>query len=207
MRRAPRGNKQLVAARTSTGRFFQSLRWALALARRLDGRLGDFFRLPSLANPLAIPAALPATTPPATVRLPPGPAGTPRPPPFGRLLARRPTIPRLRTARHKGPLAALQKTATRPRPPAGGLPSTRSSIMLKKTQGSVNSRRSSLGEESHSSPRHFIPKALSLGLPPLQTTHPHPWPPLSRRPAATDHRRPPRLPAGELAQPPAAANR
>ena len=91
-----------------------------------------------------------------------------RPPPLGCLLTRRTAIPRLRTARLKELLAPLQQTAPPPRPPARGLPSTRSSIMLKKTQGSVNSRRSSLGEEPLSSPRHLIPTALSLGLPPLQ---------------------------------------
>ena len=208
MRRAPRGNKQLVAARPSTGRFFQSLGWALALALRLDGQLGgSFFRLPPLADPLAIAAALPATALAAIFRLPPGLSGTPRPPPPGRLLTRRTAIPCLRTARLKPPLAPLQQATTPPRPPARGLPSTRSSIMLKKTQGSVNSRRSSLGEETLSSPRHLIPTALSLGFPPLQLNCPRPWPPLPRRPAtATDHRRPPRLPAGEMAQSPAAAN-
>jgi hypothetical protein len=180
MRTARRRNEQLVAPRSGTRRSFQIVGWALALA--LGGLLGLApLRLTSLANPLPIPATLLPAALAATVRLPPGLAGTPGPPPLGCLLTRRTAIPRLRAARHKGLLAPLQQTATPPRPPARGLPSTRSSIMLKKTQGSVNSRRSSLGEEPLSSPRHLIPKALSLGLPPLQTSHPRPRPPLGER--------------------------
>jgi hypothetical protein len=182
MRAAPRGNKQLVAARPGTGRFFQTLGWALTLALARGG-LFNGCRVPPLTYPLPIPATLAATALPAPFRLPPGLAGTPSTPSSCRLLTPPTAIPRLRPSGLKELLASLQQAATPPRPPTRALPRTRSSIMLKRTQGSANSRRSSLGEEPHSSPRRFMPATLSLGLPPFQANHPCPWPPLPRRPA------------------------
>ena len=96
MRRAPRGNEQLVAARTGTRRFFRSVGWALTLALRLGGFLGcGLLRLPPLADPLPIAATLLTAALPATLRLPPGLVGTPTPPTVRRILTRRTAIPRL----------------------------------------------------------------------------------------------------------------
>ena len=73
MRTAPCGNKQLVAARPGTGRFFQSRGWALTLALGLGGLFRNGrCRLPPLTHPLAIPATLAATALAAAFRLPPG---------------------------------------------------------------------------------------------------------------------------------------
>jgi len=107
--RAPlRNSEQLVAARTSAGKFFRIIGWALALGRHLDGLLGgSLLRLAPLADPLAIPTALPAAALPATFRLPPSPAGTPTPPPPGFPLTPRTAIPRLGTPGLKEPLAAF----------------------------------------------------------------------------------------------------
>ena len=182
MRTSPRGNKQLVATRPGTGRFFQSRRWAMALALG-QGCLFSGCRVPPLAHPLPIAATLAATALAAFFRLPPGLGGTPSTPPPCRLLAPPTAIPRLRSPGLKELLASLQQAAPPPRPPTRALPRTRSSIMLKRTQGSANSRRSSLGEEPHSSPRRFMTATLSLGLPPFQANHPCTWPPLPRRPA------------------------
>ena len=205
MRAAPRGNKQLVAARPGTGRFFQSPGWALTLALGLGG-LFSGCRLPSLAHSLPIATTLAATALPARFRLPPGLSGAPSTPPPCRLLTPPTAIPCLRTAGLKELLASLQQAATPPRLPARALPRTRFSIMLKRTQGSVNSRRSSLGEEPNSSPRHLTRTALSLDLPPHQSSRARRWPPHRRRPTAANHRRPSAQLAGEMAQSPAAAN-
>src|SRR3990172_8837719 len=89
----------------------------------------------SLHPSLAISATLPTTALAATFRLPPGPAGTPTPPPPGFLLTRRTAVPRLGMPGLKEPLAPLQQAAAPPRPPARALPRRRSSFMLKKTQG------------------------------------------------------------------------
>ena len=175
MRAAPRGNKQLVAARTGTGRFFQSRRLGA------DPRAGPGRFLQQ--RPLPPPAA----------RAPAGDTGNSagddtrgrlpssarsgrhaKPPPLCRLLTPPTAIPRLGIVGLEELLAAFQQAATPPRPPTRALPRRRSSIMLKRTQGSANSRRSSLGEEPHSSPRRLIPAALSLGLPPHQANHPAP---------------------------------
>lgn len=86
------------------------------------------------------------------------------------------------------PLAALQQAAAAAWLSTRALLWTRSSIILKKTQGSLYSRRSRLGEEPYSSPRQLISTALSLGLTPLQTNHPHSPPPLPPpSPTATNH--------------------
>lgn len=169
MRAAPPGSEQLVATRPGTGRFLRRVGWALTLARRRrcrDDRRR--FRRTPLAHPFSIPAALLATALTARFRLPPSLAGTPRTPAVGRLLACRTAIPRLRAVGLKELLAALQQAAPPSRPSTRALPPTRSLIMIKRTQGSANSRRSSLGEETPSSPGHLIPAALSLGLPLLQ---------------------------------------
>jgi hypothetical protein len=79
--------------------------------------------------------------------------------------------------------------------------------MMKSTQGSANSRRSNPGEDLSSSPGHLVSAALSFGLPAFQANHPCPWPPVSRRSAAINHRRPPVHLTSEMAQFPAAANR
>lgn len=206
MRTTQRGNEQLVAARPGTGTVFRSLGWALTLARRrcLSGR--RLFRLLPLTHPFSIPATLLATALAAAVRLSPGPTGSPRTPTVGGLLARRTAIPRLWAVGLEELLAALQQAAATPRPTTRALPPTRSSIMLKRTQGRANSRRSSLGEETLSSPGRLIPAALSLGHPLLQANWPRPRPPLRRPSAATDDRRPPPSLVGEMAQFLAAAN-
>lgn len=86
------------------------------------------------------------------------------------------------------PLAALQQAAAAAWLSTRALLWTRSSIILKKTQGSLYSQRSRLGEEPYSSPRQLISTALSLGLTPLQTNHPHSPPPLPPpSPTATNH--------------------
>jgi hypothetical protein len=207
MRATPCGNKQLVAAWPGTGRFFQTFGWALTLALDLGGLFRNGrCRLPPLLHPLAIPATLAATTLATAFRLPPCLGGTPSTPPPCRLPTRRAAIPRLRTAGLKELLASLQQAATPPRPPTRALPRTSLSIMLKRTQGSVNSRRSSLGEEPHSSPRHLIRTALSLGLPPHQSSGARPWPPHPRRLAAASHRRPSLPLVGGMVQSPVAAN-
>lgn len=207
MRATPRGNKQLVAARPGTRRFFQSRGWALTLALGLGGIFRSAHcRLPPLLDPLPIPATLAPTALPARFRLPPALARTPSTPPLCRPLTPRTAISCLRTVGLKELLASLQQAATPPRRSRRALPRTRLSIMLKRIQGSVNSRRSSLGEESPSSPRHLKPKALSLGLPPHQSSGLCPWPPHHRRSTASNHRRPSAPLAGEMAQIPAAAN-
>ena len=123
MRAAPGGNKQLVAARPSTGSFFQSLGWALTLALRLGGLCGSsLLRLPPLAHPLTIPATLLPTALAAAVRLPPGLAGTPMPPTIRCILTRRTAIPRLGIFGLEELLAAFQQAATLPRRLAGALP-------------------------------------------------------------------------------------
>ena len=78
--------------------------------------------------------------------------------------------------------------------------------MLKLTHGSANSRKVKSAEDFHSSPGGFVSAALSLDLPPFQANRHHIRPPLSRRSAATDHRRPDTPLAGEMAQFSAAAN-
>lgn len=192
MRRTPRGNEQIVAPRPGTGRFFPSLGWALTLALGLDPLLrSGLLRLTPPAHPFAIPATLLAATLPAPFRLPPRLARAPTPPAIGRLLTRRTAIPRLRVPGPEELPATLQQAATASRPPRRALPRKRSSIMLKRTQGSVNSQRSSPGEV-RSSPGRLIPAALSLGLPPLQTNRPPPRPPPpTRRPPVGRHRPPP----------------
>ena len=142
MRTTPRGNEQLVAARTGTRRFFRSIRWALTLALRLGGFLGSsLLRLPLLADPLAIPATLLTATLAPTFRLPPCLAGPPMPPPIRCPLTCRTAIPRLRPPRLKELLAAFQQTAPPPRRLTGALPRRRSSITMKLTQGSAYSRK------------------------------------------------------------------
>jgi hypothetical protein len=188
MRTAWRGSEELITAGAGTRRLWASTRWALTLALRLGHPLGPGpLGLPLIACPPPIPATLLAAALPATVRLPPGLTGTPRSPAVRRPLTCRTAIPRLRPPGLKDPLASLQQTTPPPRPPARALPRTRFPVMLMRTQGSVNSRRSSLGEESLSSPRRLIPAALSFGLPPLQANHPAPRPPLpaGRPPPAT----------------------
>ena len=107
--RAPScGNEQLVAARTGTRRFFRSGGWALTLALRLRGFLDyGLLGLPPLADALPIAATLLTAALPATLRLPPGLAGTPMPPPICRPLTRWTAIPRLRPLWLKEPLASL----------------------------------------------------------------------------------------------------
>jgi len=105
----------------------------------------------------------------------------------------------------KEPLAAFEQAPPPPRRPAGALPRRRSSIMLKKTQGSDNSRRSRPGEDLCSSPGHLIPPPYpSAAL--FQANCRPIRPPLPRRPAAIRHRRPGGSLAGEMVQSPAAAN-
>jgi hypothetical protein len=147
VRAPPRRSEQLVAARTSAGKFFQSIGWALALALPLGGLLaGSLLRLAPLAHPPAIPTTLPAAALPPTFRLPPSPAGTPPPPSPGFLLTCRTAVPRLRMPGLKELLAAFEQTPPSSRRPTGALPRRRSSIMLKRAQGSCRSRRSRLGE-------------------------------------------------------------
>lgn len=142
MRTAPRRREQRVAARSGTGRFFPSVGWAVALALGLGGLFIDrLLRLPPLPHPLAIAATLLTAAFPAAVRLPPGLAGTPMPPPFRGPLTRRTAIPRLWPSGLEELLAAFQQAATPPRPPTRALPPRRSPIMLKLTQGSANSRK------------------------------------------------------------------
>ncbi len=190
MRRTPPWDKQFVTAGSGTGRFFKSLGWALTLAglrRCLEDR--RLLRLAPLTHPLSIPATLPAAARAPCLRLPPAPPGTPRTPTACRLPTGRTAIPRLRAAGLEELLAALQQAAAAPRPARRALPSTRSSIMLKRTQGSANSRRPSLGEEASSSPGHFMPAASSVGLPLLQINS------LPARPPHTTDGHLPRWPA------------
>jgi hypothetical protein len=191
MRRARRGNEQLVAARTGTGRLFRNLGWALTLALGLGGLLGgllggSLFRLPTLANSLSIPATLLAAALATTLRLPPRLTGTPMPPPIRRPLTCRTAIPRLRPPGLKKPFAAFHQAAAPPRPPAVALPRTRSSIVMELTQGSDNSRRSSPGEEPLLLSRTPCIRCLILRLPLPQSNDSRPWPPLLRRSAAAD---------------------
>ena len=142
MRRVPRGNEQLVTARTGTRRFSRSGGWALTLALRL----GDFFgsgllHLPPLADPLAIPTTLLTAALAPTLRLPPGLPGTPMSPAVGCILTCRTAIPRLSILGLEELLAAFQQAAPPPWPLTGALPRRRSSIMMKLTQGSANSRK------------------------------------------------------------------
>jgi hypothetical protein len=107
--RTPRGNEQLVAARTGTGRFFQIVGWALTLALGLGGLLGSgLLRLSPLADPLAIAATLLAATLAAPLRLPPHLVGMPMPPAVGCILTRRTAIPRLAILGLEELLAAFQ---------------------------------------------------------------------------------------------------
>ena len=142
MRRAWRGNKQLVAARSPTRDSFRSIGWALTLAPGFGGLLqGSLFRLPPLTNPLSIAATLLAATLTASFRLPPSLIGMPMSPAVGRILTCRTAIPRLGILGLEELLAAFQQAAPPPWPPRGALPRRRSSIIMKLTQGSVNSRQ------------------------------------------------------------------
>lgn len=202
MRRASRRREPLVAARPGTAGVFRSLRCALTLARRPGGGL---LRFPPLAHPLAIAAALPTPAFPAAVRLPVRLVGTPPPPARSRTPTCRPAVARLRTLGHEELLAAFQQTAPTTRRPARALPKRRSSIMMKLTQGSVNSQRSSPGEDFSSPPGRLFPQAYSLGFlsstlltaspgrhsPPSHPAgHPLSWPPLwlNHRPPRTADR-------------------
>jgi hypothetical protein len=118
-----RGNEQFVTARTGTGRFFQSIGWALTLAVCLGGFFGSsLLRFPTLADPLAIPTTLLTAALAPTLRLPPGLTGTPMPPAVGCILTHRTAIPRLGMLGLKELLAVFQQTAPPPRPPTGALP-------------------------------------------------------------------------------------
>jgi len=123
MRTTPRGNEQLVAARTGTRRFFRSIRWALTLALRLGGFLGSgLLRIPPLADPLAMPTTLLTAALAPTLRLPPGLAGTPMPPAVRCILTHQTAIPRLGIFGLKELLAVFQQTAAPPRRLTGALP-------------------------------------------------------------------------------------
>ena len=123
MRRTGRRNKQLVAARTVTRRFFRRRGWALTLALGRGGRLGSgLSRLPPLADPFPIPATLLTAVLPPPLRLPPRLVGTPLPPTLRRLLTRRTAIPRLGIFGLEEPLAAFQQEAPQPGLLTGALP-------------------------------------------------------------------------------------
>ncbi len=140
--RTPRGNEQLIAARSGTGRSLRIVGWALTLALPLGGLLAPgLLRLSSLADPLAIAATLLTAALSATIRLPPRLVGTPIPPAIRRILARRTAIPRLGILGLEELLAAFQQAAPPPWPLTGALPTRRSTIMMKLTQGSANSRK------------------------------------------------------------------
>src|ERR1039458_2673411 len=115
MRATPRGNEQLVAARTGTRRFFRSVGWALTLVLRLGGLLRSGLpRLLPLAGPLAIPTTRLTAALPASLCLPPGLAGTPMPPAVRCILTRQTAIPRLGIFGLKELLAVFQQTAAPP---------------------------------------------------------------------------------------------
>ena len=142
MRRTPRGNEQLVTARTGTSRFLRLFGWALTLALGLGSLLGSgLLRLSTLADPLPIAATLLTAALAATLRLPPHLVGMPMPPTVCCILTSHAAISRLRIFGLEELLAAFQQAAPLPRPPTRALPWRRSSIMLKLTQGSANSRK------------------------------------------------------------------
>ncbi len=123
MRRTPRGNEQLVAARTGTGRFVRIVGWALTLALSLGGLLRrGLLCLAALANPLPVAATLLAAALATSLRLPPKLVGMPTPPAVGSILACRSAIPCLGIFGLEGLLAAFQQAAPLPWLPTGGLP-------------------------------------------------------------------------------------
>ncbi len=133
------------------------------LAHRLPWASPDYPGLSSsssthVSRRVALSATLPTTALAAAFRPPPGPAATPTPPPLGRLLTRLTAIPRLRIPRLKEPLAPIQQATAPPRPWAKALSRKRSSIMLKKTQGSA--------PEGHVLQRSPLPLRNTLCRPP-----------------------------------------
>jgi hypothetical protein len=138
---APRGREQLIAAGSGTRRFFRIVGWALTLAIGLGGLLcRSLIGFSPLTEPLPIAVALLTAALPAMVRLPPDLIGMPVPPAVCGILTRRAAIPRLGILGLEELLAAFQQAAPPPWPLTGALPRRRSSIMMKSTQGSVNSR-------------------------------------------------------------------
>jgi hypothetical protein len=139
---APRGREQLIAAGSGTRRFFRIVGWALTLAISLGGLLcRGLIGFSPPAEPLPITVALLTAALPAMVRLPPDLIGMPVPPAVCGILTRRAAIPRLGILGLEELLAAFQQAAPPPWPLTGALPRRRSSIMMKSTQGSVNSRQ------------------------------------------------------------------